>query len=99
MHEILRVRKLLEAAGLLAAAETGRWNVDTAHDAVKVSRPRHPVAREQVYSSMRQAETICGGEITAERILGLLAEERLELRKPLSTIARYTGQERTDGDD
>lgn len=93
--EILRKKPLPDSADLLAAAETGRWNVDTAHDAVKATRVRRKVQREQVYSAMRQAETICGGAVTAERVLGLFTEERLELRKPLSTVARFAGQDYT----
>ena len=92
--EILRARPLDRGGeALCAAAEQGRWNVGTAHAAVKAHRPRRRVSPEQVESSMRAAETITGGRVTAESVLALDPVSRLELRKPLGTVARFAGQE------
>jgi len=90
--EILRKVGGDQVGDLLDAAETGRWNVETAAAAVKAHRTAHPVAPEQVRSAWNQAETIAGGPVTADAIMGLPPADQYELAKPLRTVARFAGQ-------
>ena len=90
--EILRKVPFAQAGDLLDAAETGRWNIETAATAVKAHRTTRRVEPEQVRSAWRQAETIAGGGLTADAVLALPPADQYELAKPLRTVARFAGQ-------
>ena len=90
--EILRRVPFEKAGELLDAAETGRWNIETAQAAVRAYRITRRIEADQVRSAWRQAETIAGGRLTADAIIALAPADQYELAKPLRTVARFAGQ-------
>ena len=90
--EILRKVKAERAGALMDAAETSRWNIETAASAVKAHRTKRCVESVQVRGAWRQVEAITEGVVTADAILELPPADQYELAKPLRTVARFAGQ-------